>query len=255
MRDIGHVPDSLRSWRSINVDDEAQLSQLWNILRYQMPVVNFFLNHFVFPRFAKTFQKKLVSSGWNIPIDTSSLLEAQSTSFDISTRCTIDENRPEPTSRSSRTVGFSGTNDNRTLLPMNVLQNDLPGLSHTNAEVLTYLLQDRNQRYFAAAGMDGKRLSEKAFLENLQEKEIRILLDAGALILELDNKSLAKLWLTVDTEAEAAVYFEKDDRASVVYRDGKAQSLVASPFLKNLESCVVYLDEVSSSFSKLRYWR
>ena len=56
-------PESLKSWASINVDDETQCTALWDHLRLQMAVVNFFLNHFVFPRHAKTFDRKLVSSG------------------------------------------------------------------------------------------------------------------------------------------------------------------------------------------------
>lgn len=144
------------------------------------------------------------------------------------------------------TVGFSGTNDNKTLLPLNVLQNDLPGLSHTNAEVLTYLLQPRNRHYFPACDPSGRRLSEKAFLQMLTDRGIRMLLDAGAQILELDNIALAKAWLLIDTKAEAAVFFGEDERARVVYRDGKAQPLAASPYLDNLGACVVYL--VSLSF-------
>lgn len=56
-------PESLSSLASINIDDETQCTALWGQLRLQMTVVNFFLNHFVFPRHAKTFDRKLVSSG------------------------------------------------------------------------------------------------------------------------------------------------------------------------------------------------
>ena len=75
----------------------------------------------------------------------------------------------------------------------------------------------------------------------LKDHGIRMLLDAGAQILELDNISLAKTWLKVDFEAEAAVFFGEDERARVVYRDGKVQPLAASPFNDNLGACVVYL--------------
>ena len=139
------------------------------------------------------------------------------------------------------TVGFSGTNDNKTLLPLNVLQNDLPGLSHTNAEVLTYLLQPRNRRYVPACDSRGRRLTERKFLHMLEERGIRMLLDAGAQILELDNIALVKAWLEIDTPAEAGVFFGEDERARVVYRDGKVQPLAASPYLDNLGACVVYL--------------
>lgn len=159
-----------------------------------------------------------------------------------------ENKQPGPTSELSvqgaataLTVGFSGTNDNKTLLPLNVLQSDLPGLLHTNADVLTYLLQPRNRRYVPACDSRGKRVSETAFLHMLKDRGIRILLDAGAQIIELDNIALAKTWLLVDTQADAAVFFGVDERARVVYRDGKEQPLAASPFLDNLGACVVYL--------------
>ena len=139
-------------------------------------------------------------------------------------------------------MGFSGTNDNKTLLPLNVVQDDLPGLAHTNADVLTYLLQPRNRKYVPAS-RDGRRLSERAFLWQLCDCRIRMLLDAGAQILEMDNMSLAQAWLEIDHDADAAVFFGEDDRARVLYRDGKSQPLAGSPFLNNLGACVVYLDE------------
>ncbi|KAI4090472.1 MAG: hypothetical protein LQ344_004696 [Seirophora lacunosa] len=236
-------PDSLRSWGSINVDDETQCIGLWNHLRLQMTVVNFFLNNFVFPRHAKTFDQKLVSSGWDIatPLRATKTVVEKRLQENEKPRSTAK--RPVGGVPTALTVGFSGTNDNKTLLPLNVLQKDLPGLSHTNAEVLTYLLQPRNRRYIPACDFRGKRVSEVNFLWMLKTQGIRMLLDAGAQILELDNITLAKTWLTVDTEAEAAIFFGEDERARVIYRDGKVQPLAASPYLDNLGACVVYLDE------------
>lgn len=208
-----------------------------------MAVINYFLNHHVFPRHSRVFERKLVSSGWDIATQAPS-------SGDESLAIPKENIKPGPDTvkrsvgrSTSLTVGFSGTNDNKTLLPLNILQDDLSGLAHTNAEVLTYLLQSRNRRYVAASRFDGRRLTERDFLHQLHDNSIRMLLDAGAQILEMDNKSLAQAWLEVDHEAEAAVFFGEDDRARVVYRDGKSQPLAGSPFLNNLGACVVYLDE------------
>lgn len=241
--EVEGFPDSLRSWNSINIDDETQCTALWGHLRLQMTVINFFLNRFVFPRHAKTFDRKLVSSGWDIATPLSA-------TKGTSEKNLKENNQPGTTIKrtvggvpTALTVGFSGTNDNKTLLPLNIVQSDLPSLSHTNAEVLTYLLQPRNRRYVPALDHHGKRLSERALLQRLKDHGIRMLLDAGAQILELDNISLAKTWLEVDNEAEAAVYFGEDERARVVYRDGKLQPLAASPYIDNLGVCVVYLDE------------
>ncbi len=216
------------------MDDETQSMQLWGHLHQQIAVINYFLNHHVFPRHSRVFERKLVSSGWDIATQTTSSKE--------NVQPGPDDVKKSISRSPSLTVGFSGTNDNKTLLPLNILQDDLPGLTHTNADVLTYLLQPRNRIYIPAS-RNGRRLSERAFLHQLHENGIRMLLDAGAQILEMDNKSLAQAWLEVDYEAEAAVFFGEDDRTRVLYKDGKSQPLAGSPFLNNLGACVVYLDE------------
>jgi len=50
---IAHSNTAMRSWKAINLDDKVQVHQLWSALRFEMAVVDFFLNHFVFPQEAK----------------------------------------------------------------------------------------------------------------------------------------------------------------------------------------------------------
>ena len=69
-----NLPGSLREWKAINVDDEAQLAEIWQYVRYNIIVVDYFLNNFVFPRHAKQFEMKLQSSGWDIPLSSPQLL-------------------------------------------------------------------------------------------------------------------------------------------------------------------------------------
>ena len=225
------------------MDDETQCTQLWNHLRHQITVVNYFLNHHVFPHHARVFERKLVSSGWDIAAKPTIAADQPPATPQENGRSRLDHVKNSADHSRSLTVGFSGTNDNKTHLPLNIVQDDLPGLAHTNADVLTYLLQPRNRRYVPASRPDGRRLSERDFLHQLHKNKIRMLLDAGAQILEMDNMSLAQAWLQVDYEADAAVFFGEDDRARVLYRDGKSQPLAGSPFLNNLGACVVYLDE------------
>ncbi|KAG8525228.1 uncharacterized protein KY384_008872 [Bacidia gigantensis] len=241
-----HVPSlaaEFGSYTSINLEDEAQGALLWNELKHQMSVINFYLNHFVFPQYARVFDRKLVSSGWDIALPDAQT-KADKTSKDKPQRnAKSDLGLIKDCTSGSLTVGFSGTNDNKALLPMNVRQNDLPGLSHTNAEVLTYLLQKRNRSYVPAIGRRGNRWSEKDLLTHLSNNRIRMLVDAGAQVIEYDNKSLAEAWLNIDYEAEAAVYFEKDGSAWALYRNSRNLPLAASSVSNNLSRCVVYLDE------------
>ena len=212
------MPMRLRQWNLINADDEAQVRQIWNHLRRDLVVTNDHLNTYVFPLCARNFEYKMQASGWDIPGFT------QNSDVSLST-------------------GFSGTNENKRMLPLTIRQRDLPELCHTNAEVLSYLLQKRNRGYFVAASPNGTRLSEVGLLQRLKSWNIRILIDAGAYILELGNRSLVRQWLTVDHEAPAAVYLNVDNKAAVIYRNGKEVPLLASPSVEDLLGCLVYLDE------------
>ncbi|KAF3192372.1 hypothetical protein TWF225_000621 [Orbilia oligospora] len=218
------LPGSLKEWNSINVDDEVQLTEIWGHVRYNVVVIDHFLNNFVFPRHAKQFLTKLQASGWDIPL------------FSDSESGHRRHGKP-------LTTGFSGTNDNKTMLPLTVTQEDLPTLSHTNAEVLTYLLQKRNRGYCLAADTQGRRWSETGLLRHLKDKGIRILIDAGAQILELDNLQLVKAWMAIDFEAPAAIYFDKSNKPFVFYRNNSNVPLLATPYAEDSADCLIYLDE------------
>ncbi|KAL9083912.1 MAG: hypothetical protein Q9165_008319 [Trypethelium subeluteriae] len=228
--DSSSLPDSLREWNAINVDDEAQLLDIWHHVRSNMTFIDYFLNNFVFPEHAKQFALKLQVSGWDIP-------NIPSSKF---------------TGSPSRTTGFSGTNDNRSMLPLTIQQNDLHSLAHTNAEVLTYLLQPRSRSYQVAQDMHG-RFSEFRLLQKISRMNIRILIDAGAQILEMDNKSLTKQWLSTCTEAHAALYFNSENKAIILYRNGREVPFLASPFVDNLDEVLVYLDEAHTRGTDLKF--
>jgi len=212
------LPESWRDYTAINLEDQAHLRELHGHIRFNVHLLEFYMNNFVFPRHAKQFDMKLQASGWDL---------------------VIYPNTPQQ----CRTTGFSGTNDTRHQLPMTISQKDLPQLAHTNAEVLSYLLQDRNRQYARMCDGLGRRLTEDGLLQQLQCRGIRILIDAGAQVLEYTNHSLAKAWLKIDHQALGAVFFDEHNRAYVLFRKGATMPLVATPFAENLENCLVYLDE------------
>ena len=140
---------------------------------------------------------------------------------------------------------------------MTIKQNDLPGLSHTKAEVLAYLLQPRNREFVVVAKYNevtnGEiRLSEYDLLKRIYTAKIRVLIDAGAQILEMNNLQLVKAWLEIDTEAPVAVYFDDSNNACVYYRQGKTLPLLASTFADDLSECLVYLDEAHTRGTDLK---
>ncbi|PQE30565.1 p-loop containing nucleoside triphosphate hydrolase protein [Rutstroemia sp. NJR-2017a WRK4] len=62
------LPEALNYWNVINVDDQGQVEELWNHLRLNINVLDYYMNMFVFPVHAKQFGIKLQASGWDIPL-------------------------------------------------------------------------------------------------------------------------------------------------------------------------------------------
>ncbi|GKU02701.1 hypothetical protein FLAG1_04886 [Fusarium langsethiae] len=234
-----NFPPSLKAWNSINVDDEMQLWEIWKVVRYNGVVVDYFLNNFVFPRHAKQFEVKLQSNGWDIPLSSLG----------------IASNNPKSSTDKPLSTGFSGTNDNRTMLPLNIEQQDLNSLHHTSAEVLTYLLHPRNRRCILPQDVQKSnpgRASEIDLLNCLKWMSIRILIDAGAQILEMDNITLVGKWLKIDHHALAGLYFDEENKPWILTKEGRRTPLIASPFADDLSNCLIYLDEAHTRGTDLR---
>ncbi|HEV7737923.1 MAG TPA: DUF3638 and DUF3645 domain-containing protein, partial [Chlamydiales bacterium] len=112
--DDSGLPNNLNA---INLDDPSQKhNKVFPSLRFNKAVIDFYLSQSVFPKEAKQFEHKLTANAWDLA----------------------------PTKKELVT-GFSGTNDNRYLLPLSISQDDSVGQGHTNAEVLGYLLRHKNR--------------------------------------------------------------------------------------------------------------
>ncbi|KAH7910980.1 hypothetical protein BJ138DRAFT_1101401 [Hygrophoropsis aurantiaca] len=213
----GSIPEDLLHPRGINLESSQQREKyLIPIFKHNQAVINFFLSQVVFPKEAKEFPLKLVCSGW-----------------DLAER------------KSHVTTGFSGTNDNRYLIPLSITQHDPEHQLSTNARVLSYLLQPENQHYLCVANYNGERLTVDQFLQVLvaQTPDIQVLLDVGAQMLDLQNKDLAAHWLKLKPHAQAAIYFNEKDELAVISRDGSVELFVSSPFSQQLDQCILYLDD------------
>jgi hypothetical protein len=222
------VEERFATLQGVNLEDHTQRRDVFKLLERNKRVVDFYLSTFVFPKEAKEFPYKLSTSGWDIA-----------------------EERAHPT------TGFSGTNDNRYLLPSSMSQEDLPRLLSTNALVLDNLLQKENDFYHCAE-KDGNRLNVKELLDlivNVQDPPISVILDVGAQILELENRGFASQWLQMlsgKEDVQAAIFFNKDDELVVLTHDGTEELLMTSSFARRLDQCVVYLDEAHTRGTDLK---
>ncbi|CAF3342468.1 unnamed protein product [Rotaria socialis] len=224
--DDNDTPQSIKQqWKKISLKDcQQEIRQLFFTLRFNMSIINYFLNHFVFPREAKQFPYKLVASAWN---------------FSSAERTNI-------------ITGFSGTNDTQLLLPVDIHQCDLPQLQKTDAVVINNLLQPENENY--------RYLPVYANLETIlyeitnYKPMINVILDVGALLVEGTNREIAMKWLKLSdkNKIDYAVYFEFD---CVVVCDRQFQhhSFLTSPASEQLDRCVIYLDEVHTRGTDFKF--
>ncbi|KAI9441030.1 hypothetical protein H4582DRAFT_2128066 [Lactarius indigo] len=220
------VPISLRQVNGVNTKDDTQVDEyLVPLFSRNTRVIDFYLSHVVFPRAAKEFPSKLSTSAWDLVED-----------------------------KTNVTTGFSGTNDNRFLLPTSITQEDPVSQLSTNALVLHYLLQPENNHYECTEGIKGERESAEAFLRRLtrHEPEVRVLLDVGAQMLELQNMELVRHWLSLMPHISAAIYFNESDHLTVLTQDGTIEPLISSPFNRQLDKCIVYLDDVHTRGTDLK---
>ena len=221
-----NIPHSLKQFIGVNIDDNTQVDEhLVPLFSRNTRVTDFYLSQVVFPRAAKEFPLKLSTSAWD-------LVEA----------------------KSNVTTGFSGTNDNRYLLPTSITQEDPLSQLSTNALVLQYLLRPENNHYECTEGINGEHESAEDFLERLvrQEPEIRVLLDVGAQMLELQNEDLVRHWLSFKPHISAAIFFDDSDHLTVLTQDGSTELFVSSPFNRQLDKCIVYLDDAHTRGTDLK---
>lgn len=222
------LPIHLRDWSAVNLEDDQQCSnELFPALKHCKKIADYFLANVVFPKEGKEFDEKLSTSGWDVPAKVGG---------------------------PHLTTGFSGTNDNRFLLPLSITQQDLPNLQHTSGKVLDCVVRKENLRYFCAKDTAGRQVSTKALLQGLTQAEphVRVLIDVGAQVLDMSNMRLVRTWMTMIPDVDAGIFFDKDDNVMVLTRDNKLETLTASSFQARMDRCLVYLDEVHTRGTDLK---
>lgn len=222
------LPQELEDWNALNVEDEKQcLDHVFPAFRYNKNTIDYYLSHVVFPKEGKEFSQKLSTSAWDIP--------------------------SQPGSQHI-TTGFSGTNDNRFVLPLTIRQQDLPELQHTSAQAIYDVLREPNRRYLYAADEQNRQLSATDLFRHLLESDskVRTLIDVGAQVLDIHNRELVQAWMEMDTTVEAGIFFNDEDQLMVLARDGKLERHATSSFQFRMDRCVVYLDEVHTRGTDLK---
>lgn len=227
--DAPDLPDAFKSLAGVTMKDRHQaIHEIFPHFRFAKNAIDYFLSHIVFTKEMKEFPEKLSASGWD-----------------------IGQIKTLPT------TGFSGTCDSRNLMPLDMKHLDLPEQRHTNALVLSHILQPENSVAHIRK-IDGTQSSDAEALLDLvisMEPAVQVILDVGAQILELTNLQLAKAWLKRMPESQgkkAVVYFDDHDELCVVDWQGRVESLQTSPYGQQLDLCLVYLDEAHTRGTDLK---
>ncbi|MBE3047384.1 DUF3638 domain-containing protein, partial [Candidatus Bathyarchaeota archaeon] len=163
------VPAKFKTLAGVNTEDTEQcVKDIFPHLRLSKAVIDYFLGHIVYPKAMKEFPSKISTSGWD-----------------------LGEQKVHPT------TGFSGTNDSRRLLPLGMEQRDLDEQNHTNALVMSYLLQGGTSVIDILPRSPTQASDADALLDLVVglEPPVRVILDVGAQVLELGNLEVARQWL------------------------------------------------------------
>ncbi|KAH7127985.1 hypothetical protein B0J13DRAFT_646104 [Dactylonectria estremocensis] len=213
-----------RVW-GINLRDRIQCnSEIFPHLRYSKGAIDYFLSRLVFPKQCKEFPSKLSASGWDLG-----------------------------KAKSNPTTGFSGTNDSRYVLPLDVIQ--LPNQEHTNALVLTHLLHPDNSIALVPS-LKHQRTMDGETLLAMVAKETRVILDVGAQVVDLNNFDFAQRWLESygdDEQTSAVIFFNDADELTVLKGCGGVEELQTSQFANQLHKCLVFLDEAHTRGTDLKF--
>ncbi|KAF8446832.1 hypothetical protein BGX38DRAFT_1093847 [Terfezia claveryi] len=211
---------------NLALEDTHQWSHtLYPIFKLSKKAIDFYLSVEVFPSESQGFASKLSTSAWDLA-----------------------EKRSQPT------TGFSGSSDNRYLLPLSIKQLKLDSHIFTDAKVLSMLLQPENSFYQCLQTKDGERLSGQDLIHNIVQRacsmrQIQVLVDVGAQVLDMENQDAAQYWLSEaakqDSKWTAALFFNSDAELTVIDKQGGVQSYRSSPYAvtEDMTGCLVYLDE------------
>jgi hypothetical protein len=109
---IADILSAVDDVAKVDTSNAVQVQRLYSAFSHNMATVNFWLRFVVFPAETNQYPQRLVANSWHL-------------------------------AEGSRVVGFSGTNDNHRLLPLQVHQAQLeePMLQATNGKMLHVILK------------------------------------------------------------------------------------------------------------------
>mmetsp|Transcript_14460 Transcript_14460/g.35020 ORF Transcript_14460/g.35020 Transcript_14460/m.35020 type:complete len:2021 (-) Transcript_14460:63-6125(-) len=197
----------------VDVSNRKQLTYIHQCLGKTMLVVFYWLNNFVFPTETQQFPTKRATSAWNLVSNTS--------------------------------IGFSGTDDTKLLLPLAVKQKPTTNVSlhGTNGMMIDKILQCTSTKIYRL-----KHGSSSDVTELCGELAVDALIDVGGVMAGTTNKEVAEAMASIAMEEDiqkyrGIVFFDTNSNQWYVLEISHHRLIpLKSSSLKERE-CFVYFDE------------
>jgi hypothetical protein len=200
----------------VDISNTVQLDIMHKNLRYCMEVIFYWLNNFVFPRETFQFPARRASSAWNL----------------------VD---------SGSAIGFSGTDDNRFLLPLCVSQRRLEDneLLATNGAMIDRILSCTREKIELLTDRDGSVPLWETVLHMCMSCQTHALIDVSGQMAGVQNKDAAVFFAKHVHEGlfRGFVYFDTECRCWNVYEFDSRRILAIERSSVTEAECFVYFDE------------
>ena len=201
----------------IDLSNEVQRTLLIRYFSRNAEVINFWLNTVVFPSETMQFTQRLMASPWDL--------------------C------------AGRLMGFSGTKDNKQLLPLQVRQS-VPHdqeVRATDGKMLALLSRDVNMQFTSVQSTGAKATLWQNVLSLAVKQQASVLIDAGGLIAGIGNRRAGTFVLgelKENSSVKQAVLFFDTHLSQWIVCDavGREWPLCSSPI--QAEDAFVFIDEV-----------
>ena len=190
----------------IDLNHPVQLSLLHDKFRYNVEVINFWLEKDVFPRDTAQYDKRIVGSAFDVAVG-------------------------------EHNIGFSGTKDNHRLIPWQMKQNE-PGIDSLLATdgMMLYKIVD-NTLSHVTLGASKQTCVE--LLDSVLDLNADALIDTGALLVGISNEEAAKYLIDKSSFKHRGVYYFKD-MWMVMDRETRLSIEASRSSITSRESLIIY---------------
>lgn len=123
--------------------------------------------------------------------------------------------------------------------------------------MLCHLLHPENDTFLCVdASLEQPSYSRAVICQLVEQpasSDVRVLLDVGAQMLDMNNWQVVDYWLKLRKDVNAAIFFDEFDIPQVLTQDGRIEAYATSSFNRQIAGCVIYLDDAHTRGTDLPF--